>query len=243
MSRDHIERISSATLEDARRQHPDHVQRYDFALGALAPKSRVLDVACGIGYGSEVLSEAGHVVIGADVSYEALMSARTRSRRIVQADARKVPIRSESIDAIVTFETIEHMAEPKRFVSEMARVLTPNGLLILSTPWPDLPVLVPTSPYHVREYTDGEIDEFLFPFFQIEQRYGQLSAVHREIATIRAMTSSKAVLRRLRRHLPQGLERQIYRWINRRASTAGDSLTIEPNANAAPVQIVIAVRR
>src|SRR5207249_9324746 len=102
----------------------------------LVPEKRVLDIACGEGYGSAALARAGAAsVVGVDISAEACEHARRKygvDARVGRAD--RIPLPAGSIDVIVSFETIEHVERPESFLNECVRVLAPGGALILSTP-------------------------------------------------------------------------------------------------------------
>lgn len=137
----------------------EHVYRYAFACRFVKGK-RVLDIACGEGYGASALEKAGAAqVIGVDISGEACRHARKR----YGLDARvgsteQIPIGDASVDVIVSFETIEHVLQPGRFLDECDRVLTPGGRLIISTPNKEVysGPGQPTNPYHCSEMTEGE---------------------------------------------------------------------------------------
>ena len=138
----------------------EHIVRYEFAARLLRGKS-VLDVACGSGYGSEVLAQAGaHSVVGVDLSPEASRYADGRyssdSTSFLAGDAEHLPFRAASFDVIVSFETIEHLHDPFSFLSEVKRLLKPDGLLVISSP--NKGVFIEGNPFHVHEFTYDELD-------------------------------------------------------------------------------------
>ncbi|MCX7791214.1 MAG: class I SAM-dependent methyltransferase [Chloroflexaceae bacterium] len=135
----------------------EHVARYRFAANHIR-SGRVLDIACGTGYGAEILAEIGEVeIIGVDVFRPALFQARDAypDRRIsfLAGSGTQLPFGSETFHAIVTLETIEHIADDKAFLHELARVLRADGVCVLSTPNRQYSLDRKIhNPYHVREY-------------------------------------------------------------------------------------------
>ena len=116
----------------------EHWHRYHFAARWVRGK-RVLDVACGEGYGSAVLAREAASVTGVDISAEAIAHARSeyaslRRLGFVEGSCTRLPLADASVDVAVSFETVEHIAEQDQFLDELARVLTADGVLILSSP-------------------------------------------------------------------------------------------------------------
>jgi ubiquinone/menaquinone biosynthesis C-methylase UbiE len=153
-----------------------HLERYVFAGRHVAGK-RVLDVACGPGYGAGLLRQKGAVsVVGADIDPAAAKYARTvhgaAGVRFVCADAARLPLPDASVDVVTSFETVEHIQDDRTFLSEVSRVLVPGGRFICSTPnqWP-----LEQAPYHVREYDRNTFENALSVFFGIDEMYNQNS--------------------------------------------------------------------
>src|SRR5580765_6728862 len=115
----------------------EHLHRYLFA-GLYCAGRRVVDVACGEGYGSSFLGKIAAEVVGVDSSAETIEhAAREYAAANVTfhaADAASIPVADGWADIVVSFETIEHLEHHEAFVAEVARVLSRDGLLVLSTP-------------------------------------------------------------------------------------------------------------
>jgi SAM-dependent methyltransferase len=149
-----------ANEEDPRPDSPwwgVHAARYRFA-SRNVEFARLLDIACGSGYGVAMLS-AGGWVVGVDVDPGALRSARDAGP-VLAADGCRLPFPDAAFDAVVTLETIEHLQDRDAFLSELLRVLAPGGSLVLSTPNALYTRPVdgrPRNPFHVFEYTPEEL--------------------------------------------------------------------------------------
>lgn len=159
----------------------EHVQRYRFTLPHIRGL-RVLDIACGEGYGTAALAASGAAqVIGVDVSPETCAHARSKygvDARIGNAEA--IPLADASVDAVVSFETIEHLKQPDVFLAECHRVLVPGGTLIISTP--NRPVYHERSPanaFHHHEMTLAEFQSALNQKFQTIEMFGQCMSLPR----------------------------------------------------------------
>ncbi len=182
----------------------EHVARYRFARDRVRG-GRILDVACGTGYGTAMLG-----AVGVDLSLDALRYARRHPAAYVAADAARLPF-GRVFDAVVSFETIEHVADAGRFVSECARVLKPGGLFLVSTPNREL--WSPRSPrpiqrHHVREFNRREFLEVLRPFKV--QLFGQLVLTRRGAALWEGKELAKRLVRAflpVRRFRPAALGR------------------------------------
>ena len=166
----------------------EHVARYRFALDRI--RGSVLDVACGTGYGTAMLG-----AVGVDLSLDALRYARRYPARYVAAHAARLPF-GRVFDAVVSFETIEHLADPGRFVADCARVLKPGGVFLVSTPNREL--WSPRSPrpvqrHHVKEFNRREFLNVLRPF-RVEL-YGQLLLTRRGAALWEGKELAKRLVR------------------------------------------------
>jgi len=156
----------------------EHWHRYHFA-SRLVRGKRVLDIACGEGYGAALLArEAAHVT-GVDLSAQAIAHARATygSPRLefAEGSCTRIPMGDASVDVAVSFETLEHIGEHEAFVGELARVLRPDGVLILSCPnrreYSDVRGFA--NEFHVKELYRDELAALIARRFAATAWYGQ----------------------------------------------------------------------
>jgi 2-polyprenyl-3-methyl-5-hydroxy-6-metoxy-1,4-benzoquinol methylase len=160
----------------------DHKARYQFACEYLATRdvSSVLDLACGIGYGSLMLANAiGSEVTGVDIDEGAIEYAKNyysneRTHYICQ-NAQTLSLNDNSFDAIVSFETIEHVDFDRELITRFYQLLKNGGLFICSTPNEDvMPFDKDKFKFHVRHYRVSEIvDTVKKCGFSIENTFTQ----------------------------------------------------------------------
>jgi SAM-dependent methyltransferase len=157
----------------------EHWHRYVFAR-RLAAGKRVLDAACGEGYGSALLAGVAASVTGVDIDGTAVAHARARyadkaNLRFEQGDAAALPHADGAFDLVVSFETLEHLAAQEELVRGFARVLADDGLLLVSSPdrhaYSDVAGFA--NPFHVRELYRAELLDLLMPHFGEVRLYGQ----------------------------------------------------------------------
>jgi len=157
----------------------EHWHRYHFA-SALVSGKDVLDIACGAGYGSALLARSAKSVMGADISADAIEHARasyatTANLAFQPADCVALPFADGSFDIVVSFETIEHIEKQAQFLGEVARVLRPDGLVILSSP--NRPEYSGrrgcVNPFHVHELDRAELAALVAPRFPHARWFGQ----------------------------------------------------------------------
>jgi 2-polyprenyl-3-methyl-5-hydroxy-6-metoxy-1,4-benzoquinol methylase len=145
----------------------EHVARYDWAT-ELVPGKRVLDAGCGTGYGSNILARAGaDEVVAVDIDGPTVERARNAAENVVTlcvADLHRLSFDDASFDVVVCFEVLEHVEEPETVLDELARVLQPGGVLVVSSPNPD--VYPAGNPHHVHEFHRRELAETLGTRFE-----------------------------------------------------------------------------
>ena len=158
----------------------EHWHRYHFA-ARWAEGREVLDVACGEGYGTALLAGRGAKrVTGVDLSPQAIAHARSEygslaNAEFVEASCTRMPFADASFDVVVSFETLEHIEPQREFIDEVARVLKPDGLLLLSCPnkleYSDKRHFA--NEFHVKELYRDELQALVSARFPSLQWYGQ----------------------------------------------------------------------
>jgi SAM-dependent methyltransferase len=227
----------------------EHEARYVFA-GRLVKDKRVLDVACGAGIGTHYLLEAGaQSCLGLDIDAAAVDYARAAYKGccFTQCDATNLCLPDESVDVVVSFETIEHLGNQLRFLQECNRVLSPGGILICSTPNRKVHRWANRNRYHFHEFKVDEFEVLLKTVFSDVQLYGQNNIMYfpfvartllgRIIVQLHLRTAIRRILRRKPAPLAVGTEFD--------ASTSNFKREIQPYASASLVQpaYVVAVGR
>ncbi|MCX6622775.1 MAG: methyltransferase domain-containing protein [Acidobacteria bacterium] len=146
----------------------EHLARYAFA-ARLSSWKRVLDIACGTGYGTAYLAPETRSIIGLDISPDAIHYASEHYQqpnlRYLTASGTALPFSDHSFDLVVAYEVIEHLTDWRALLSEARRVLAPGGQLILSTPnksyYAESRKLTGPNPYHHHEFTFDEFQDAL----------------------------------------------------------------------------------
>jgi SAM-dependent methyltransferase len=142
-----------------------HLAVYEW-IGARVAGLRVIDMACGEGYGSEVLSRSAHSVIGVDANPEAHEHARLRyPRQNLSFERGLAETYGEpgELDAVVFLQTIEHVPDPGAVLEHFRAILAPGAVAYVSTP--NLLTLAPAgapksdNPWHIREYRAREFEQ------------------------------------------------------------------------------------
>lgn len=116
----------------------EHLNRYNFANQFVTGKN-VVDVACGVGYGSYLLATSGaKSVFGIDISKKAIKYAQSKYRaknlKFKVLDAFKLDLARNSIDVAISFEFIEHITNQDGFLQEVLKIMKRDGILVISTP-------------------------------------------------------------------------------------------------------------
>ena len=144
----------------------EHYHRYAFAKRFVVDRN-VLDAACGEGYGSNILADIAKQVTGLDIDEDSITHAKSRYQKTnlnyIEGSCIQLPFADNSFDVVVSFETLEHLAGQQEMLAEFNRVLSDDGLLIISTPdkkhYSDATDF--TNEFHVKELYKHEFEQLL----------------------------------------------------------------------------------
>lgn len=179
-----------------------HMERYEWASSLISDchnVENVLDAACGVGYGSSILAESNTKlsVTGLDIDRAAIEYAAAKygssGVKFITQDLSTLET-STPYDAIVSFETIEHVPDPLGTIDTFARLLPTNGLLILSVP---VTPSVDVNPYHLTDFTSASIRDIVIRAgfnvineFEQVQRFSPIKIVTRSESRLSDMRSN-----------------------------------------------------
>ncbi len=187
-----------------------HEAAYELAKAQL-PRGRVLDLGCGSGYGSASLARSHPAVVGLDRIRPDAASRSSRAR-FVRARLEGIPFARRSFALIVSFQVIEHLADPTLYVDAIADLLTQDGVALITTP--NLAMSDGVNPFHVHEYEAQELAACLRRRFRsVEvQGIGASEPIHRYLA--QRSQRIRRIMRldplRLRERLPRGLVEWLF---------------------------------
>jgi len=144
-----------------------HLARYNFALNFIKKGSYCLDCACGSGYGSKILSIRCSEVLGIDLSEDAICFAKidnsSKNIKYIQHDLAKLSFAKNTFDAIISIETLEHVANSTflSFLENINKWLKNGGIFIGSSPMLRYKNGKPyiTNPYHINEMPKADFME------------------------------------------------------------------------------------
>jgi 2-polyprenyl-3-methyl-5-hydroxy-6-metoxy-1,4-benzoquinol methylase len=187
-----------------------HLVVYEWIAGLVAGK-HVIDMACGEGYGADVLARAAAGVVGVDANPEAHEHARLRYVRPNLRFTRDlVETFSEPADAVVFLQTIEHLSDARGALKHFRSLVGDQGTVFLSTP--NVLTLAPGgasrsgNPWHVHEYRAGEFEQLCRASFATVDMHGLFHARKLRTHELALRIGWDAVHRRL------GLTGRFYDW-------------------------------
>lgn len=158
----------------------EHLHRYA-AMLELARGKKVLDIACGEGYGAKLLSRLAEHVTGIDIDKKTIEKASLKYRmpniEFHCASALEIPAADNKFDLIACFETIEHLDDHDKLLNELKRVLKPEGILMISTPekanYTDTTKY--NNPFHKKELYGYEFKQLINRHFKFASFFSQSS--------------------------------------------------------------------
>jgi SAM-dependent methyltransferase len=239
-----VERVEFSRPHDAALFYDQNVVRYRFACQFVA-HLRVLDVACGSGYGTEMLASSGEAVsvLGVDNWVDTECSRRPgQGMSFLVARAECLPIQPESFDVAISMETIEHLAEPVNFLEQLRQTLVPGGLAIISTPLNnEASRFQPDNPYHRREYSANEFHSLITRSFGSCDLWSQITDYEDDLSF--GGLKGHGAASRLRRTLfavtPSGFRRAARRALGSKGLHPTRSTIVRGITEGAHVQIAL----
>ncbi len=187
-SREFYERQGAEAIADGRELDCSEQTTNDVVLAMAMDRSpefhSILDVGCGANLTYDIaLAAEQKTVWGVDFTLNFLRMAPRHPRlTLAQANAAALPFRSETFDAAICSETVEHIEDDRAVVAEIARVLKPDGLLFFTVPnlWnaSRLIEMVRTRAFavrlmegHIREYSTSQAARLLSPWFDVQHHH------------------------------------------------------------------------
>lgn len=155
----------------------EHESRYELALPYVEGKD-VLDLGCGYGYGSYILSQKARSVMGVDNSHQGIVTAKERYKEVKNIDFWEsdafdfLANSSAKFDVVVLFEFIEHVTNQEELIELIWKVLKPKGRIFVSTPNRRY-TFFRHNPYHPRELQYQELIDLLDRHFTLDIQKGQ----------------------------------------------------------------------
>ena len=226
--------------------YPDHWERYEFAIPYVKNK-RILDVACGSGYGTALLARQGAShAIGLDLESGAVSWAQKyygnfANYQTVLSD-EPWPVETGTVDVVVSMETLEHVTDPGFFLQQIARCLAPDGIVVMSTPLNETASrLSPHNPFHLREYSWEEFGDLLSGEFEIQERWTQISQAAEKWNSMK-MTRLGRGLVKVKKWLPMRVVNYL-RNVYSANHKSGAGRIVQGKSDAGNVQLIVAAKK
>jgi 2-polyprenyl-3-methyl-5-hydroxy-6-metoxy-1,4-benzoquinol methylase len=193
----------------------DHLRRYRLARRYVAGR-RVLDAACGAGYGAAMLRRAGgRLVVGIDYKLEVLHYARHNYSEpgvcFVQADLDRFDWPMGAFEAVVSLETIEHLREPRNFIRRVWERLPSGGVFAVSTP---IMHTLAEDPWHLHEWDEDEFRTMVAEagFITLDELRTPRSYTARQLLQAAQFRPESVDWRHALRHPLRSLQRAVVGW-------------------------------
>lgn len=163
----------------------EHLVRYKLVNGK--KNYIVLDVGCGTGHGSYLLSGKFKKIYAVDSSEDAIIYAKKNWQRknidFMVGSGTDIPFKKDTFDITVAFEVFEHIQDWRKFLSEIRRVTKKNGKIFISTPNKNIyskGLKKPVNPHHFFEMTERQFKKALTSMFKIDKFMGQRTPVYND---------------------------------------------------------------
>lgn len=197
----------------------EHLHRYKEVLKRLKGNEKILDLACGSGFGSNVLANnTSNQVIGGDLSKAAIEQCKQHwikeNLDFLELNGTQLSFSSNTFDLIVSFETIEHTEAFNQMITEFKRVVKPEGSIFISTP--NKKINSPSgdiiNPFHTQEWYYNEFYNLLEFHFQDFELFGQQYCRYRSRRNLAFYMEKLFYLRGIRK-TPLFIKDLIFKWL------------------------------
>jgi ubiquinone/menaquinone biosynthesis C-methylase UbiE len=145
-----------------------HLFAYEIAKNEISDNVFALEVGCGEGYGTYLLSKKATKIIGLDINKDTIahasMKYESENCKFKVYDGQIIPYKDNTFDVVISFQVIEHIQNETKYISEIYRVLKKNGIFIISTPNKNYrlkPGQKPWNRFHLKEYYPNELENVL----------------------------------------------------------------------------------
>ena len=143
----------------------DHYKRYEFATKNISEQDKVADIACTCGYGTSILGKKAKEVVGIDLCEPVINFAKkvygSENIRFYCQDAQQLTL-DETFDKVISFETLEHIPDPKLFLNKVYKLLNEGGKIICSVPNETTrPWANEGNKFHFRHFTKEQLINLL----------------------------------------------------------------------------------
>lgn len=192
----------------------EHIIRYNAAKEIVKDKV-VLDIASGSGYGTALLAETAKKVYGVDIDENSVSYAKENyGKKNIEykvGSGTDIPLSDGSVDVVVTYETIEHIKDYKKFLAETKRVLKKDGLLLVSTP--NDVEFIEGNHFHVHEFEYKELSDLLGKYYKQSKSWFQGDWLASGILNLDQMNSEWEKNLSIMNVSPKGVNQSIYFFI------------------------------
>lgn len=200
--------------------YQEALARYHFALNYINTNSEVLDLGCGTGYGTFLLSKYARSVIGVDGNSDAIAYSKKKYIRknllFEQRNLDVVTVQPKKFDIVCMFEVIEHLRNPNRILKYIKDSLPADGVFVMSTP--NVNVFASYSKYHIHEYNRNELTNLLKQYFSYVEIFGQAKS-DMAITSYRSFLESQTTrqkfvdmdILRIRKMIPRNYKEKLWK--------------------------------